>query len=123
MNRRDFLKALGVGAAAVVIEEPVRKLWFVGSNAPVGSRIERVDYNFPVMARSPWGHTYGGPPLFAVDDQGRYLRGDPMNLDPEFWKQFDAQVDVIVRDHPRILSSFGRSVIYAASEAEADPPK
>lgn len=41
-TRRSFMKYLGVGAAAAIIEEPVRKLWFVGSNAPVGSRIERV---------------------------------------------------------------------------------
>lgn len=43
MNRRDFLKLLGVGAAAALIEEPVRKMWFVPSTAPVGSRVERVD--------------------------------------------------------------------------------
>jgi len=40
MNRRNFLKAMGLGAAALWVEEPVRKLWFVSSNAPVGSRIE-----------------------------------------------------------------------------------
>lgn len=39
-TRRGFLKFLGIGAAAAIIEEPVRKLWFVGSNAPVGSRVE-----------------------------------------------------------------------------------
>jgi hypothetical protein len=49
ITRRGILKALGIGAAVVAAEpmlstlEPVRKLWFVGSNAPVGSRIERVD--------------------------------------------------------------------------------
>jgi hypothetical protein len=42
MNRRDFLRLVGIGAAAVAIE-PARKLWFVGSNAPVGSRVERVN--------------------------------------------------------------------------------
>ena len=40
MNRRDFLKLLGVGTAALAVE-PVRKMWFVPSNAPVGSRVER----------------------------------------------------------------------------------
>jgi hypothetical protein len=44
MNRRGFLTALGIGATAVAIE-PVRKLWFVGSNAPVGSRGERVSWS------------------------------------------------------------------------------
>jgi len=46
LTRRGILKALGIGAAALAAEpilEPARKLWFVGSNAPVGSRIERVD--------------------------------------------------------------------------------
>lgn len=46
-TRRGFLQALGIGAAAVAAEtlvEPARKLWFVGSTAPVGSRIERVDF-------------------------------------------------------------------------------
>ena len=43
VTRRGMLKALGIGAAAALIEEPVRKLWFVGSNAPVGSRIERLE--------------------------------------------------------------------------------
>lgn len=39
LSRRGFLKAMGVGAAAVVIA-PAPKLFFVPSNAPVGSRIE-----------------------------------------------------------------------------------
>lgn len=46
LNRRDFLRAMGVGAltaAAPALIEPERKLWFVGSNAPVGSRVERLD--------------------------------------------------------------------------------
>lgn len=57
LNRRDFLKALGIGAAAVaapVLVEPVRKLWFVGSTAPVGSRVERVElwsYDSPGVRR------------------------------------------------------------------------
>lgn len=45
LTRRSFLTALGIGAAALAIEEPVRKLWFVGSNAPVGSRIERATHH------------------------------------------------------------------------------
>lgn len=61
LDRRGFLQLLGVGAAAVAVEpiiEPVRKLWFVGSNAPVGSRIERVDYSTSVMLSLEHGHTY-----------------------------------------------------------------
>ena len=42
MNRRDFLKALGIGTAALAIE-PARKMWFVPSTAPVGSRVERLE--------------------------------------------------------------------------------
>lgn len=41
MNRRDFLRLFGLSAAGLAIE-PVRKLWFVPSNAPVGSRVERL---------------------------------------------------------------------------------
>jgi hypothetical protein len=46
ITRRGILKALGIGSLALAAEpilEPARKLWFVGSNAPVGSRIERLD--------------------------------------------------------------------------------
>jgi len=45
LNRRDFLKVLGIGVlgtAAPVILEPERKMWFVPSSAPVGSRVERL---------------------------------------------------------------------------------
>lgn len=55
-TRRGFLKFLGIGAASAIIEEPVRKLWFVGSNAPVGSRIESVAYDFPVVSVNEHGH-------------------------------------------------------------------
>jgi hypothetical protein len=50
LSRRGFLGLLGLGAAGIAageLIEPVRKLWFVGSTAPVGSRIER--YEFPAM--------------------------------------------------------------------------
>lgn len=43
LTRRGILKALGIGAAALALEpilEPQKKLWFVPSSAPVGSRIE-----------------------------------------------------------------------------------
>lgn len=51
MNRRDLLRLLGLGAAAVAapaILVPERRIWQVSRTAPVGSRIERayarVDY-------------------------------------------------------------------------------
>jgi hypothetical protein len=44
LTRRSILKALGIGTAALALEpilEPVaKKIWFVPSTAPVGSRIE-----------------------------------------------------------------------------------
>ena len=46
LTRRGILKALGIGTLALAAEpilEPARKLWFVSSNAPVGSRIERAE--------------------------------------------------------------------------------
>lgn len=68
VTRRGILKALGIGAAAALIEEPVRKLWFVGSNAPVGSRIERPSSIFsdPVIGR---GYREA---LDEIADQGAY---------------------------------------------------
>lgn len=60
LGRRGFLKALGIGATAIAAEEllePVRKIWVVPSNAPVGSRIERVpEFNFPVEPVQPAVH-------------------------------------------------------------------
>jgi hypothetical protein len=44
MRRRDFLRVLGLGAAAVatpVVLVPERHVWAVPSNAPVGSRLEQ----------------------------------------------------------------------------------
>lgn len=43
MNRRDFLRLMGLGAAAPLLVEPVRRMWFVPSSAPVGSRVERLE--------------------------------------------------------------------------------
>lgn len=66
LTRRGILKALGIGAAALAAEpilEPARKLWFVPSNAPVGSRIERLDR---VTART-WSLKLDVPPD-APDD-------------------------------------------------------
>jgi hypothetical protein len=46
MNRRDFLKGLGLGAlyaaAPAILAPPEKKMWFVPSSAPVGSRVERL---------------------------------------------------------------------------------
>lgn len=54
MNRRDFLRGLlasGIATAATpAIVEPVRKLFFVPSNAPVGSRVERFEGVDPTPA-------------------------------------------------------------------------
>lgn len=65
LSRRGFLGLLGLGAAGVAADqliEPVRKLWFVPSNAPVGSRIERPE--FIVQELKPPGELnlgwYGG---------------------------------------------------------------
>src|SRR5262245_48492973 len=48
MNRRDFLKLISLTTAAVaaapLIEEPRRKLCFVPSSAPVGSRVEPPEF-------------------------------------------------------------------------------
>ena len=44
MLRRDFLRIFGAAiatAAVPAIVEPARKLWFVPSNTPVGSRVEQ----------------------------------------------------------------------------------
>jgi hypothetical protein len=43
LTRRSLLSALGLGTAALIVE-PVTKMWFVPSNAPVGSRIERPEF-------------------------------------------------------------------------------
>jgi hypothetical protein len=47
VTRRGILKALGLGAATLALEpilEPVaKKMWFVPSTAPVGSRVERLE--------------------------------------------------------------------------------
>lgn len=57
LTRRGILKALGIGAAAAIIEEPIRKLWFVPSTAPVGSRIEYLEgYGDDLEVPSPGGH-------------------------------------------------------------------
>lgn len=45
MNRRDFLRMLGLGAAAVAapaIVVPERRIWQVAANAPVGRRVASV---------------------------------------------------------------------------------
>lgn len=53
ITRRRFLSFLGAGiatAATPAIVEPVRKLFFVPSNAPVGSRVERFEGVDPTPA-------------------------------------------------------------------------
>jgi hypothetical protein len=57
LTRRTFLAALGIGAAAVAIEEPVRRMWFVPSSAPVGSRVERLTRD---PLDGPWPRVYAG---------------------------------------------------------------
>lgn len=45
MNRRDFIRLIGVSAAAAAVPAvlvPERRIWQVPANAPVGRRIERV---------------------------------------------------------------------------------
>lgn len=75
MNRREFLKAMGLGGLALVapeIIEPERKLWFVPSNAPVGSRVERLGLGY----NPAWDIGYGddlevpspGGPVWRIED-------------------------------------------------------
>jgi hypothetical protein len=68
MNRRDFLKLIGIGSAVAavpeLIAEPVRRIWQVSSNAPVGSRIERVSYADPIWLAGEYGFTFSfGSPV------------------------------------------------------------
>lgn len=59
LTRRRFLSFLGAGiatAATPAIVEPVRKLFFVPSNAPVGSRVERLG-NGDVLVYDFWHNT------------------------------------------------------------------
>lgn len=65
MNRRDFLKALGIGTAALAIE-PARKMWFVPSTAPVGSRVERFN-GWELRALSPEEWRAGAAELERID--------------------------------------------------------
>lgn len=64
MRRRDFLRGLlGAGiatAATPAIVEPVRKLWFVPSNAPVGSRVERLSAWEPMPSHAAYRNTRTG---------------------------------------------------------------
>jgi len=56
LTRRGVLGLLGLGSAGVAAEqliEPVRKLWFVASNAPVGSRVERASLRDIIAANGP----------------------------------------------------------------------
>lgn len=72
MNRRGFLRMLGLGAAAAaapaaLLEEPRRRIWAVPSTAPVGSRIERAGLEgFPGMAAwLPDGNDAADAALYA----------------------------------------------------------
>jgi len=58
LTRRGILKALGIGTLALAAEpilEPARKLWFVSSNAPVGSRIEQPVWEPPFVIEEEVG--------------------------------------------------------------------
>lgn len=72
MNRRGFLKALGIGAlaaAAPELIEPVRKLWFVPSSAPVGSRVERLELGYdPTWDIVDFGHPNRAVSVEMIDE-------------------------------------------------------
>jgi len=79
LTRRGFLQALGIGAAAAALPalpetdpellEPRRKLWAVPSNAPVGSRIERVDPGVLFQVNADHGYTYNpSSTAFSLND-------------------------------------------------------
>ena len=113
MNRRDFLKLLGLGAAAsagivtLIEPEPVRRFWQVGRNAPIrDARFgEYVDASMLNMRRSFYerielsmvhGHSY---------DASRPLTFDP----PKKWEA--ARVPRTYTDAMLLLSSPTRCAV------------
>lgn len=97
MNRRDFLRALGLGAVAVAAEplvEPVRRMWFVPSTAPVGSRVERL---------------YGWDPGFGPDSTKRVVvdafTGRVVAVD-EYWRPSAAYSKWVSQPQPRVAESW-----------------
>jgi hypothetical protein len=94
-TRRSILKAFGIGAAGLILEEPIRKMWFVPSNAPVGSRIEQPACRGPVFTSFDKAFEtaarYEGEPVWRIEDI-QATSNFAMDPDLEFTEEENAEI-------------------------------
>lgn len=107
LTRRRFISFLGAGiatAATPAIVEPVRKLWFVPSSAPVGSRVDDI----------AWARSFAGRWQTAADMHNAGL------IDAENARRVlefhDNEIRHHIEDHLRAWDAYRQQPIFVHPE-------